>query len=157
MANPGQETTSHPFTSFNFAIEINVGGDAEPLCNASFSDCDGIEMTMDVKTIREGGNNGRQIRLPGPATFGTLTLKRGMTSGFDLWRWMERASLDPGLRASAEVVIFGSDGQKERARFVLDRCLPVKVKAPVLNAKDGTIAVEELQVAYEAITLKRPG
>jgi phage tail-like protein len=156
MAGAGQETTSHPFTSFNFSVEINVGGDAEPLCNASFSDCDGIEMTMDVKTIREGGNNGRQIRLPGAAAFGTLTLKRGMTSGFGLWRWMERSSLDPGLRASTEVVLLSSDGQTERARFVLDRCLPIKVKAPVLNAKDGTIAIEELQVAYEAITLKRP-
>jgi hypothetical protein len=36
---------------------------------------------------------------------------------------------------------------------VLSRCLPVKIKAPALNAKDGLIAVEELQVAYESLEL----
>src|SRR5262249_21990389 len=42
-------------------------------------------------------------------------------------------------------------------RFILKRCLPVKVKAPSLNAKDGMIAIEELQLAYESMKLKRPG
>ena len=46
---------------------------------------------MEVKTIREGGVNDRQIRLTGPATYGQLTLKRGMTDGsFELWNWFER-------------------------------------------------------------------
>ena len=155
MANPADETVTYPFTSFNFAIEISVAGEA-PLCNASFSDCDGLEQTMDVKTIREGGNNGRQIRLSGPLSFGQLTLKRGMTANFDLWDWFGRAHLDPTLRATAEVVMFASDGQAERARFVLERCLPIKIKAPVLSAKEGTVAIEELQVAYETLSLKKP-
>jgi len=43
----------------------------------------------------------------------------------------------------------------ERARFVLDRCIPMKLKAPALNAKDGAVAIEELQLAYERITVKR--
>jgi phage tail-like protein len=61
------------------------------------------------------------------------------------------------LRADAEVVLFAPDGQTERARFVLSRCMPVKLKAPAMNAKDGTIAIEELQLAYESLTLKEPG
>jgi hypothetical protein len=32
--------------------------------------------------------------------------------------------------------------------------LPLKLKAPALNAKDGMIAVEELQLAYERLMLK---
>ena len=156
MATAADETVLYPFTSFNFSIEINVGDDAKPLCNASFSDCDGLEMTMDVKTIREGGGNGRQIRLAGPISHGQLTLKRGMTASFDLWDWFERTHLDPTLRADAEVVLFASDGQTERARFVLRRCLPIKVKAPALNAREGAVAIEELQVAYETLALKRP-
>jgi len=31
----------------------------DPLCHASFAECDGLEMTMDVKTIREGGSTDR--------------------------------------------------------------------------------------------------
>jgi hypothetical protein len=44
----------------------------------------------------------------------------------------------------------------ERARFLLTRCVPIKLKAPALNAKDGVVAIEEFQLAYESLTLKPP-
>jgi phage tail-like protein len=165
MADPALETASnYPFTAFNFAVEIavaNVPGTSGILCAGAFSECDGLEMTMDAKTIREGGNNTQQIRLTGAVNFGTLTLKRGMTANFDLWKWFARL-YEPnqaGLRATTTVVMFAEDHQDpptERARFVLSGCLPVKLKAPPLNAKDGMVAIEELQIAYEAMQFKQP-
>jgi phage tail-like protein len=146
---------NYPFTNFNFSIEINRGESAAPLVNAAFSECDGLEMSLEVKTIREGGANDRQIRLNGPVAYGQLTLKRGMTENFALWQWFKDSVADPRLRASAEVVLLAPDGHTERARFVLTRCVPIKIKAPALNARDGQIAVEELQVAYETLTLKQ--
>ena len=146
-----------PFTAFNFAVEIVRNDGSAPLVSAAFSECDGLEIGMEVKTIREGGANDRQIRLAGPATVGQLTLKRGMTDeSLDLWLWMNDSLADPSLRADAEVVLLAPDG-RERVRFVLSRCLPIKVKAPPLNAKDGAIAIEELQIAYERISVKRAG
>src|SRR5207244_5864022 len=118
MANPANETIRYPFTAFNFAVEINLPGVSPKICSAAFAECDGVEMTMDVKTIREGGNNGRQIRLTGPLNLGLLTLKRGMTPSFDLWDWMSRMQSQPSLRADAEVVVFAADGHTERARFI---------------------------------------
>lgn len=157
MANPGNESVQYPFTVFNFSVEIEVPGISPQVCSAAFSDCDGLEMTMEVKTIREGGNNGEQIRLTGPLSYGQLTLKRGMTSTFDLWDWFNATLMNASLRAKrAEVVLLAPDGKTERARFILKRCVPIKLKAPVLNAKDGAIAIEELQLAYESLTFKRP-
>ena len=153
MANPAQETVLQPFTAFNFSIEISKEGESDRLCSAAFSDCDGLEMTMDVKTIKEGGANARAVRLSGPVTYGQLTLKRGMTANFDLWDWFGAVTIDPSIRASAEVVVLAPNGS-ERARFVLDRCVPVKLKAPALNAKDGAVAIEELQLAYESLSHK---
>jgi phage tail-like protein len=157
MANPANETVVAPFTSFNFSVEITKVGESDRLCSAAFAECDGLEMTMDVKTIREGGNNNKQIRLTGAYNYGQVTLKRGMTANFDLWDWVTTVGRDPKLRADAEVVLLAADGQTVRASFVLSRCLPIKLKAPPLNAKDGTIAIEELQLAYESLTLKKPG
>jgi hypothetical protein len=34
--------------------------------------------------------------------------------------------------------------------------MPVKLKAPALNAKDGMVAIEELQLAYESLSVKKP-
>ena len=151
----------YPFTTFNFAVEINVPGIAglpTHLCHAAFSECDGLEMTMEVKTIREGGNNGKQIRLSGPTSYGTLTLKRGMTSSFDLWDWFSAMHTTTNLsaRANTEIVVYAADGMTKQVCFILERCIPIKLKAPALNAKDGIIAIEELQLAYESLTLQRP-
>lgn len=156
MSNSADETVIYPFTAFNFAVEIEVPDVSPKVCSAAFSECDGLEMTQEVKTIREGGNNGKQIRLPGPVSYGTLTLKRGMTANFDLWDWFAAALNDPALRANAEVVLLAQDGQTERARFVLANCLPAKLKAPPLNGSNGAVAIEEFQLVYESLTLKPP-
>lgn len=156
MASPAFETVLYPFTTFNFSIEISKEGEAKQLCNAAFSECDGLEMTMDVKTIREGGANGRVRRLSGMVTFGQLTLKRGMTANGDLWDWFAAVVIDPSIRATAEVVVLAPNGA-ERARFVLERCVPVKLKAPGLNAKEGLVAIEELQLAYESLQRRGAG
>jgi phage tail-like protein len=145
---------TQPFSAFNFSIEITPDGAPEPLCRAAFAECDGLEMTLDVKTVREGGNNGVAAKLAGPVTYGQLTLKRGMTDGFDLWRWFEQVIRDPSVRATGEVVLYAPDRTTRRAVFVLGRCLPVKLKAPPLNAKDGAVAIEEMQVGYEWLTLR---
>jgi phage tail-like protein len=159
-AGPQLETeTQFLFAAFNFAVEIDVPGISGKVCNAAFSECDGLELTHDVKTIREGGNNRAQIRLTGPASFGTVTLKRGMTPNFHLWQWFDALVANPALRAHGEIVIFTrawrESGREERARFLLEKCVPVKLKAPPLNARDGMVAIEELQLACESITLKR--
>lgn len=148
--------TTQPFTNFNFAVEVVRAGGSAPLVQAAFAECDGLEMGMEFKTLRVGGSNDRQVRLAGPVTLGQLTLKRGMAAdSFDLWQWMSDSIADPALRAEASVVLFAADGSTERARFVLGRCLPVKLKAPPLNGKDGAVAIEELQIAYETLTVQR--
>lgn len=150
---------SQPLTAFNFAVEIEVPGVSGCVCNGAFAECDGLEMTMEVKTIREGGNNVAPVRLTGPMSLGQVTLKRGLTPRFDLWDWLA-ALQEPGngkLRATAKIVVFDTDGRTERARFVLGRCLPTKLKAPALNAKDGLVAIEELQMVYESLKLVKPG
>jgi phage tail-like protein len=153
------ENVVYPFTTFNFSVEIHVDGVSDRICNAAFSECDGLEMTMEVKTIREGGNNGEQLRLLGPVSYGQLTLKRGMTDTFDLWAWFS-ATLNThkaaGARADATVTLLAPD-RTPRAKFTLKRCLPVKLKAPALNAKDGMVAIEEMQLAYESLSLQKAG
>ena len=147
---------SYPLTSFNFAVEIYPDGASSPLAEAAFAECDGIELTVDVKTIREGGANDRAYRVPGLVNYANLTLKRGVTGNLDLWDWVQRSTADPGLRANAEVVVFQTDGTTEAMRYQLHRCLPIKFKAPVLSAKDGQVAIEEFQLAYEKFDVVAP-
>lgn len=155
------ERAPNPFQAFNFSVEISVPDISTRLCQAAFAECDGLELNREVKTIREGGNNGQQINLTGPVSYGQLSLKRGLTDSFHLWEWFSAVLEDPALRADATVVILAPGGDKdneksERARFALTRCLPIKLKAPPLNAKDGMVAIEEFVIAYETLAYEKP-
>jgi phage tail-like protein len=163
MSNSASETTIYPFTAFRFSVTIIIPDHPDPLCSASFAECDGLEMNMDVKTIREGGNNAAQVRLFGAVNYGTLTLKRGMTANFDLWDWFEslydaaepNQPPKPITRGDVRITVFAADGMTANVKFFLERCLPLKLKAPSLNAKDGIVAIEELQLAYEWLSRVR--
>lgn len=154
------------FRSCAFQVEIHLAGEQGPLVRAAFSECDGLEMSMDIRTLRQGGDNFRQVRLVGPTSFGTLTLKRGMTADFGLWRWFSSYAQLEGMGARANVVVViqnlaleGGDGQERQplACFYLLRCLPQRLKAPALNAREGVVAIEECQIAYESLRLVGPG
>jgi len=153
------ETVTPPFTTFNFEVELSLSGEGGEMCSAAFSECDGLQMTMETKTIREGGNNNRQIHLIGPVNYGQLTLKRGMTATLDLWDWFDRVLQKGhmGDRVNGQVVMYAADRKTEQVRFQLTGCLPVKIKAPALNAKDGLLAIEEMQIAYEMMRIRPPG
>jgi phage tail-like protein len=151
-----QDQEARPFNAFRFALEVKVENVSSKVCAGSFSEIDGLEMTIEPKTIREGGRNNGPVQLSGAITYGQVTLKRGMTENFDLWKWFERVTTDGsrGLRADAEIVVFAPDGSTEQARFILTRAMPVKLKAPSLNAREGTIAIEEMQLVYETLALR---
>ncbi|MGB5483309.1 phage tail protein [Parasphingorhabdus sp.] len=145
--------TDRPYSVFNFAVEIYPDGASAPLAEAAFTECDGLEMTMDVQTIREGGANDRAYRVPSVINYSNLSLKRGMTANRELWNWFTQSNADPFLRADAELVMFAEDGKTEKMRFRLSRCIPIKMKVPPLNAKDGGIAIEDFALAYEKFEL----
>jgi len=147
----------HPFSTFNFRLELQYGDSGVPICDAEFSDVTGLEITMEPKTLREGGNNSRPIHLVGPVSYGQATLKRGMTQDFGLWEWFEavQATDGHGIRADGEIAIRTPDGQSDEVRYTLAGCLPIKIKLPDLAAKDGQIAIEEMQITYEGLTRQR--
>lgn len=150
-----------PLPAFRFEVAITVEngsqhGLSNPLCSAAFAECNGIEASMAPKTLQEGGNNREQVYLVGPVTYAQLTLKRGMTDNLDLWRWFNAVSglqSASGARAQVEVKVMKADGSVA-VTYTLSRCLPVKIKAPGLVAKDAGLAIEELVLAYAKFEIR---
>jgi phage tail-like protein len=145
--------------TFNFVIRIDTGGDGGPLCEAAFAECSGLEMSAPPKTIREGGNNAGPVHLAGPVGYGTLALKRGMSESFDLWNWFADIHRDDHrhARAECEIEVRTPDSTATAYSLRLSGCLPIKLKAPDLHARDGGIAIEEIEIAYQGMRLDAPG
>ena len=153
--------TDHPLTTFRFEVVLDLdqptAGLTSPLCDAAFAECDGLEQTMQHKTIEVGGVNDRQVHLIGPVTFGQLTLRRGMTDNLQLWTWFAQGTR-PGsvLTAHGEITLWAADGTPA-VQATVTGCLPVKLRAPSLNARDGLVAVEEMTLVYERLVVAAPG
>lgn len=148
------------FTAFNFQVEISgisVPGVSIPVCKAAFAECDGLEVTMEPKTFHQGGLNTEQVHLAGPVSYAQLTLKRGMSTDLGLWRWFNEIlkTGQRGMRAQAKIVMLGAD-REPQLTFNLKDCMPTKLRAPALNAKDGVIAIEEMQLVYAALNMEFP-
>lgn len=150
-----------PLTTFRFEVVLDLdqptAGLGSPLCDAAFAECDGLDMTMKTKTIESGGVNDRQIHLIGPVQYGQLVLKRGMTENLQLWDWFAQGTR-PGsvLTAHGEITLWAADGTP-RIQYTLAGCLPTKLRAPGMNARDGMIAVEELTLSYDQLVVTPPG
>lgn len=159
-----------PLATFNFEVIIQLPGSGDStgtLCEAAFSECDGLELIVSPKTIVEGGNNAAQTHLAGPVSYGQLTLKRGMTQTLDLWDWFCQTTRTDGygLRADAMVRLYPSSAVPQTASsgaaggapaftFILRNCLPVKMRAPTFSASEGAVAIEEMELVYERLELK---
>jgi phage tail-like protein len=108
---------------------------------------------MTPRTIREGGRNFGQIQRPGPTAFGTVSLKRGVTSQQDLWTWFNLITNQEGFGRTLNGKIDIYSGTSVAFTWTLSNVLPVKFKAPDLSATATQVAIEELQLAFEHLQL----
>jgi phage tail-like protein len=157
-----------PFQVFRFQVDfMEVPIDPEDgdsgarvtLCSGSFSECTGLEGTMEAKVIKEGGRNYGAVQRMGPITFATVVLKRGMTRNRDLWNWFSLVGngayayrLAATITMNAPDDVLGLPGAPV-AVWRLERALPVKFKAADLNARGTDVGIEELHIAHEGLKL----
>src|SRR5579859_2203208 len=85
-----------PLSTFNFYITLidssNIAGTlitaALGYAVAGFSECSGLEATVEVMDYREGGVNTYVHKFATRATYSNLTLKHGVIYLYDdLWTW----------------------------------------------------------------------
>ena len=134
--------------------------DSERLGDGAFQECSGLDLEVDVQDHLEGGRNDGIVRRAGRVKLQPLVLKRGMLAGDDgardeLWHWIQDvlAGVRPLRRYDGLVEVLTREGEDVVATWSFDRGLPVKLSGPQLNARTGEIAIEELHIAHEGLTL----
>jgi phage tail-like protein len=149
-----------PFRGFNFTVSLidsssllTVAATAlQSMALAGFSECSGLEMSLDIEEYKEGGNNGTILRFPTRVKWTNLRLKRGVTFADDLWQWHYNFSQGTGTRRDGIVVL--QDERHNPAKvWSFTRGLPVKWTGPTFNATQSQVAVEEIEIAHEGLTV----
>jgi phage tail-like protein len=144
---------SDPFPNFRFGLELN---DVQV---AGFAECTGLNVEAKVYEYREGGRNETTLKFPETATYGNVTLKRGVTRATDLLDWQldvvngAFATNRRGDDTSVAIVLLEETGGEPPVvrRWTLVRALPVKWIGPDLKATGNEVAIESLEIAHEGI------
>ena len=153
------------FVAFRFTVRLADEG-GKVICGGSFSEATGLEATMTPRAIREGGRNWGAVQRAGPVAFGTVILKRGMTAGDDLSKWFDLTTRLGGtgvrLNGTIEVVDRAAFNRTTKVAkphvlltWSLHNALPIKFKGADLNATASQVAIEELHLVHEGLTLER--
>ena len=127
-------------------LEVTVGG---------FSECSGLEMTMQVEEYKEGGNNGQVLKFPGRVAWSNITLKKGIGTNTALWDWHYGFVEGRGRRRDGIIMLL-DDLHHPNTIWRFHGGLPVKYTGPALNAKENNVAIEALEIAHEGISQLPP-
>ena len=159
-ADPIAENTLAPLHVFRFDVTFRRDGtisapnsDPVPLCSGAFSECTGLEATMEPKVIKSGGLNYGPAQRVGQVSFATVILKRGITTTRDMWNWFQLVAGGAySYRLSAEIRMQNQNGDPVLT-WKLARALPIKFKSADLNARGSEVGIEELHLAHEGLSL----
>lgn len=151
-----------PLSTFNFYITLidssNIVGNlitaALNFFVAGFSECSGIDATLEVMDYREGGVNDHVLKFATRTSHSNITLKHGVIFLFDdLWTWHNDWVQGNGKRRDGLIVLLDESRQPAKV-WKFKRGIPSKWVGPSLNAAQSNVAIESLEIAHEGLVLE---
>jgi phage tail-like protein len=135
-----------PLVTSWFGVEFQDG------VTGAFRECTGFGSENEVVEYKASGPKGQYIikKVPGRMKWNNITLKRGITSTTDMWKWrqmVEDGELEKA-RKNGSVVMFNQSG-KAIARWDFVNAWPSKLSGPSANANANEVGIEELEITHE--------
>lgn len=152
------------------SAETPLGGDL-PIANRFLFELDGVEIgvfrelrglevTIAVEEIREGGQNGFAHRVPARMTWPNVIFRRGITEGNLLFEWLQKSSGEGFagsgnklVRSTGAVTAIDHLGNRLRAWELID-VFPVRWKGPDFSAESTAPLEEELEITHHGFRAK---
>ena len=159
MAN---DSRNDPLGVFNFYLTlVDSSGISGTLISAAanyqaagFSECSGLEATVEILEYKEGGLNDYTHKFPTRASFGNITLKHGVIpTDDDLWTWHNSFVLGSGTRRDGLIFLL-DESRTPAVVWKFARGIPTKWVGPAMNATQSAVAIESLEIAHEGLFLE---
>ena len=155
MTANGNKTAKRvdPFATFKFFVEV------DDIVGAEFTECSGLEQTVDVFEYQEGGLSEYVHKFPGRTKVSNISLKRGFATSNELYKWYK--DMETKLRTGEKfdfrqvtIVLYSSVEQNKSIRWTLDKAFPVKWVGPAFKSDEAAVAIESLEFAHHGITVE---
>jgi len=136
-----------PLISFNFIVTVDK-------MRAGFSEIGGLVTETDIIEYREGNEDITVRKIPGKRKYTNISLKRGYTpDGKDLWDW-RKTVMDGKTERKGGTITLLNEARQPALTWAFSDGWPSKWAGPALNAKNNEIAIEEMEICVEGLTLQ---
>jgi len=142
--------------NFHFKVEFNLGKED---VDVRFQSVSGLDSVLDTETIREGGENRFEHVVPVRRKYGPLVLKRGLIRPSDsgITAWIKKAFDDEQVETLPTVVIkLLNEEHQPLLTWTINHVWPRSWKIGELNAEQGTVLIETLELNYNRLLLTNP-
>ena len=126
-----------------------------------FSEVSGLELSVDVVTYEEGGENGYVHKLPGRMKWPNIVLSRGITDSDALFEWVRKSSGDDFAangnkltRCTGAITVMGTTGDERLRAWELADAFAVRWTGPRLEVGGNDHLKEELEIAHQGFRSK---
>lgn len=138
-------TRNDPFHGFRFRVEF------DSVQHGGFSKVKGLVREVKFETRREGGLNEFEHKFATNASFGNLTLERGLVDDY-LWRWHTDVIEDrPGRKRRSLTIVLLDETGEEAWRWLVEDAFPVKWTGTDLDGANSQVLVESVELAHHGI------
>lgn len=144
-------STVPPFFPAAFSFKVNVVG-ISGTYEGNFQEVTGISAKLGSFSIKEGGENRFEHRLPDRAKYDNLTLKRGMVLSSGLITWARKAIEEFDFTTKTVIVNLLDETSAPLASWSFKNAYPVALKISDLKAQDNAIVIETLELSYSYFT-----
>ena len=141
----------YPLVGFYFNVEF-LGLDHATDNDIRFQEVAGLSSEIGTEELKEGGENRFSHKLPMPAKYPNLTLKRGVITDTGLIQWFTDAVENFIFKPlTIKVSLLNEIGQPTLTwNFV--NAYPVKWTVSSLDAKKNEVLVDTIELAYQYFT-----
>ena len=149
MADDGsaQSATVWPLPKFYFEVKW----DTQVM---SFQEVSGLDVEAQVIEYRHGDNPiFSTIKMPGIVQSGNVTMKKGVfVTDNKFWDWYNQIKMNTIKRVPVTISLLDEAGAPTMV-WTLSNAWPTKITSTDLNAEGNEVAVEEIEIVHEGVTI----
>jgi phage tail-like protein len=144
----------YPPVAFHFKVEfLSLGNNND----SRFQSVSGLSLEYDVETVKEGGENRFEHKLPGRAKYPDMSLKRGMLTDSAVIKWMLDALKNRIINPVDVNVSLLNEFHMPLVTWKVHKAWPRKWSVADLNANDNAVVIETLDLCYSYFDIEGEG
>ena len=144
-------TDYYPPWGFYYRVEFSISSQKN---DVRFQTVSGLSVEYDYETIKEGGENRFEHKLPGRTRYADLALKRGMVTDSAVILWLLAAFQNRTFVPADLIINLMNEAGEPLRVWNVAGAVPKKWSVSDLNANESAVVIETLELTYQFFTIR---